>query len=168
MALIKSVSWLEGFIVFLDDYPWDLSKAKFGTKKAWHVATRLGIRILEEVAYPRNGVSNSFEAGNNPQMCDHILWAVLRSHDIMARYKRNGFKDDPTVSAELVKFMAVNTGFEALETLGLKVKTMEADTAFAKKESIAATKAAMAAANKANEMKKLLDLLVKRIMKLEK
>jgi hypothetical protein len=86
----------------------------------------------------------------------------------MARYKRNGFKDDPTVSAELVKFMAVNTGFEALETLAVKVKTMEADAAFAKKESIAATKAAMAAANKADEMKKLLDLLVKRIVKLEK
>jgi hypothetical protein len=43
----------------------------------------------------------------------------------MAQYKRNGFKDDPTVLVELVKFMVVNTGFEALEVLVVKVKAME-------------------------------------------
>jgi hypothetical protein len=42
MALTESVAWIEGFIVFLDDYQRDLTKAKFGVKKAWHVATRLG------------------------------------------------------------------------------------------------------------------------------
>jgi hypothetical protein len=168
MALTESVSWIEGFIVFLDDYHRDLTKAKFGTKKAWHVATRLGKRILEEIATPRNGVSNSFEAGNNEQVCQRIFWAVLRTHDIMARYKRNGFKDDPTVSAELVKFMAVNTGFEALEVMVVKVKAMEAEAASAKKEVAAAVKAAGVAANKTDEMKKLFDLLVKRVAKLEK
>jgi hypothetical protein len=59
-------------------------------------------------------MSNSFEAGNNKQVCQQILWAVLRAHDIMAWYKHNGCKDNPTVSAELIKFMAVNTGFKAL------------------------------------------------------
>jgi ubiquinone biosynthesis protein UbiJ len=168
MALTESVAWIEGFIVFIDDYHRDLTKAKFGTKKAWHVATRLGKRILEEVAYPRNGVSNSFEAGNNEQVCQRILWAVLRAHDIMARYKRNGYKDDPTVSAELVKFMAVNTGFEALEVLAVKVQNMEADVVTSKKEAAAAKKAADSAANKTDELKKFCDLLVKRIAKLEK
>jgi hypothetical protein len=124
--------------------------------------------MLEEIAYPRNGVSNSFEAGNNEQVCQRILWAVLRAHDIMARYKRNGYKDDPTVSAELVKFMAVNTGFEALEAVVVKVKSMEAELVASRKESAAANKAAASAANKTDEQKKLYDLLVKRIAKLEK
>jgi hypothetical protein len=168
MALTESVSWVEGFIVFLDDYHRDLTKAKFGTKKAWHVATRLGKRILEEIAYPRNGVSNSFEAGNNEQVCQRIFWAVLRAHDIMARYKRNGYKDDPTVSAELVKFMAVNTGFEALDVLALEVKGMKSDLDASRKESAAANKAAASAANKSDELKKFCDVLVKRIAKLEK
>jgi hypothetical protein len=168
MALTEAVAWIEGFIVFLDDYHRDLTKAKFGTKKAWNVATRLGKRIFEEIATPRNGVSNSFEAGNNEQVCQKIFWAVVRSHDLMARYKRNGFKDDPTVSAELVKFMAINTGFEALDTLVIKVKTMEADVAASKREALAANKAASSAANKSDEMKKTIDLLVKRIAKLEK
>jgi hypothetical protein len=168
MALTESVSWIEGFIVFLDDYHRDLTKAKFGTKKAWNVTTRLGKRILEEVANPRNGVSNSFEAGNNEQVCQRILWAVLRSQDVMARYKRNGFKDDPTVSAELVKFMAVNTGFDALEVMVAKVKTMEAEAVASKKETAAAVKAASSAGNKSDELKKVVDLLIKRIVKLEK
>jgi hypothetical protein len=168
MALTESVSWIEGFIVFLDDYHRDLTKAKFGTKKAWNVTTRLGKRILEEVANPRNGVSNSFEAGNNEQVCQRILWAVLRSQDVMARYKRNGFKDDPTVSAELVKFMAVNTGFEALEVMVSKVKAMEAELSTTKKENVIAVKAASSAANKADELKKVVDLLIKRVVKLEK
>jgi predicted phage tail protein len=85
----------------------------------------------------------------------------------MARYKRNGYKDDPTVSAKLVKFMAVNTGFEALEAVVVKVKGMEAELAASRKESAAANKAAASAANKTDELKKLCDLLVKRITKLE-
>jgi hypothetical protein len=154
--------------VFWDDYHRDFTKVKFGTKKAWHVATRLGKRILEEISYPQNGVSNSFEAGNNKQVCQQILWAVLRANDIMAWYKHNGYKDDPTVSAKLVKFMAVNTRFEALEVLAVKVKGMEANLSMSKKESLAAGKAAASAANKTDELKKFCNLLVKRITKLEK
>jgi hypothetical protein len=74
------VSWVEGFIVF----SWQLS---FGMKKAWHIATQLGKRILEEISMPQNGVSNSFEAGNNEQVCQHIVWVVLKNHHIIARYK---------------------------------------------------------------------------------
>jgi hypothetical protein len=86
----------------------------------------------------------------------------------MVCYKRNAFKDDPTVPAELVKFMAVNTGFEALEVFVVKVKDMEADLAIAKKEAITASKAASSASNKTDEMKSLIDLLIKRVGNLEK
>ena len=86
----------------------------------------------------------------------------------MARYKRNAYKDDPTISAELVKFMAVNTGFEALDILTVKVKAMESDLALAKKDAAGAIKSAMASANKSDELKKFCDLLFKRIVKLEK
>jgi hypothetical protein len=168
MALTESVSWIEGFIVFLDDYHRDLAKAKFGTKKAWHVTTRLGRRMMLEIAVPRNGIQNSFQAGRNDQICQRIFWAVIKAHDIMARYKRHSYKDDPTISSELVKFMAVNTGFEALEVLVAKVSAMESDVSAMKKEVAASTKASHSAANKADEVKKVCDLLVKRIVKLEK
>jgi hypothetical protein len=86
----------------------------------------------------------------------------------MARYKRNGFKDDPFVSAELVKFMAVNTGFELLDYVATKVKSMDLEIVAAKKEMLLAVKTAAAAGNKTDELKKLVDLLVKRVVKLEK
>jgi hypothetical protein len=79
----------------------------------------------------------------------------------MARYKRNGYKDDLTVLAELVKFMAVNTGFEALEFLSAKFKTMESKVIVAKRKSLAATKTAALAPNKSDKMKKAFDLLLK-------
>jgi hypothetical protein len=168
MALTESVSWLEGFIVFLDDYYRDLTKAKFGSKKAWHVTTRLGRRMLLEIAVPRNGVQNAFHVGHNDQICQRILWSVLKAHDVMARYKRHNYKDDPTVSSELVKFLAVNTGYEVLDVLTTKMSAMEADVASLKKDVAAANKASASASNKADEGKKALDLLVKRVIKLEK
>jgi hypothetical protein len=168
MALTDAVSWLEGFIVFIDDYHRDLTKARFGTKKAWHVTTRLGRRMLLELASPRNGVQNSFQTGKNDQICERIFWSVIKSHDVMARYKRHNYKDDPTVSSELVKFLAVNTGYEALDLLVGKMSTMESDVSTLKKELAASVKASSAAGNKADEVKKAFDLLLKRVVKLEK
>ena len=168
MALTESVAWLEGFIVFIDDYYRDLSKARFGTKKAWHVTTRLGRRMLLEISLPRNGVQHSFQPGKNDQICQRIVWSVLKCHDIMARYKRHNYKDDPTVGSELVKFLAVNSGYEVLDTLKVDMTSVKADVATIKKDIAVAIKAAGQASNKADEGKKVQDALVKRVMKLEK
>jgi hypothetical protein len=168
MALTDSVAWLEGFIVFIDDYYRDLSKARFGTKKAWHVTTRLGRRMFLEVGEPRNGVQNFFKAGFNEQVCQRIFWSALKSHDVMARYKRHNYKDDPSVSSELVKFLAINTGYEVLESLTIKVAELERGLSAMQKEASAATKSASSAGNKADAIQKVCDGLVKRVAKLEK
>ncbi len=168
MALTESVAWMEGFIVFLDDYYRDLSQARFGSKKAWHVTTRLGRRMLLEIAMPRNGVQHSFLPGKNDQICQRIVWSVLKCHDIMARYKRHNYKDDPTVGSELVKFLAVTSGYEVLDSLKVDMTTAKAELAIIKKYTNAAIKAAGAASNKADEGKKVQDALIKRVMKLEK
>jgi hypothetical protein len=81
-------------------------------------------------------MSNLFEAGNNEQVCQWILWDVLHSQDVMVHSTQNGFKDDPTVSAKLMKSMAVNTGFEALELMVAKVKVMEYDLATPRKRAL--------------------------------
>jgi hypothetical protein len=168
MALTESVAWVEGFIVFLDDYQRDLTKAKFGAVKAWHVTTRLGKRMLAELSVPRNGAKNSFKAGRNQQVCERVFGAVLKSHDVMARYKRYGYKNDSSISSELVKFLAVNTGFEAIDVLTSKVASMEHTLKELDKEVKIASKSASSSANKADEVKKLIDSLIKRVVKLEK
>jgi hypothetical protein len=121
-----------------------------------------------ELDQPRNGVQNFFKASFNDQVCQRIFWSVIRSHDIMARYKRNNYKDDPSVSSELVKFLAINTGYEVLESLSVKMVEMEKMVVAMQKEASAATKAAASAANRADDAKKLCDALIKRVTKLEK
>jgi hypothetical protein len=168
MALTESVAWLEGFIVFIDDYYRELSKARFGSKKAWHVTTRLGRRMFMEIATPRNGVQNSFQPGRNDLICQRIVWSVLKCHDLMARYKRHNYKDDPTVGSELVKFLAVNSGYEVLDSLKTEMVTVSADLAAVKKDIQVSIKASSSASNKADEGKKAHDALIKRVAKLEK
>jgi hypothetical protein len=86
----------------------------------------------------------------------------------MARYKRHNYKDDSTISSELVKFLAVNTGYEALDILTVKVASMETEAALLKKEVQASNKVSALASHKADEVKKLYDLLVKQVTKLKK
>jgi hypothetical protein len=63
--------------------------------------------------------------------------------------------------------MAVNTGFDALDSLTKKFTTLEAEGIVLKREAQNASKAASTAANKVEEMKKVLDQLQKRLLKLE-
>lgn len=169
LALTDAVAWIEGFIVFLDDCHKELTQAKFGSKKAWHATTCIGRGMFTEIAVPRNGIQRAFEAGQNAQITQKIAWAVFRAHDIMARYRRHAHKDDPTVASELVKFLSVNTGIEAVKCVVLKVAEMESDASGAKREAAQAIKAAVKAAgmasNKVDELKKQEGALAKRLAK---
>jgi hypothetical protein len=68
----------------------------------------------------------------------------------------------------LVKFLAINTGYEVLESLTIKVAELERGLSAMQKEASAATKSASSAGNKADAIQKVCDGLVKRVAKLEK
>jgi capsule polysaccharide export protein KpsE/RkpR len=74
---------------------------------------------------------------------------------MMGEYKRLNFKNHPSISTELVKFLAINTSFEAIEKLTAKVAALETETSDAKKQLSAAVKAVSSAGNRADEAKKL-------------
>jgi hypothetical protein len=124
-------------------------------------------RILDEVGAQRYGVQNAFQVGDSRQICQQIVWAVLKSHDVMLAYKRLNFKNHPSIATELVKFLAINTSFEAIEKLTTQVACHQLEIFDYKKNMAAATKSAALAANKADEAKKLFDQLLKRVAKLE-
>jgi hypothetical protein len=167
-ALMESGAWIIGLIQFIDEYYCELLKAKFGSVKAWHVTTRLTKFILDEIGIQRYGVQNTFAASDSCQICQQIVWAVLESPGVMAEYKHLNFKNHPTIATELVKFLAINTSFQAIKKLTSQVACHATNIAKAKKQVAAAVKAASLAANKADEVKKLNDQLIKRIAKLEK
>jgi hypothetical protein len=81
LSLTESISFIEGFMIFIDDYMKHLTQAKFGVKKAFHVTTRLTKGMWIALVEPRNGIMKMFKAGNLPQIGSTIFWANLRSLD---------------------------------------------------------------------------------------
>jgi hypothetical protein len=86
---------------------------------------------------------------------------------MMSLFKRLNFKNHPSIATELVKFLAINTSFEAIDKLTCKTAYLELEIVDFKKQLGASVKSAASAANKADEAKKQSDLLTKRVLKLE-
>jgi hypothetical protein len=168
LSLTESISFIKGFMKFIGDYMKHLTQAKFGAKKAFHVTTRLAKGMWIALAEPRNGVMKMFKAGNLPQIGSTIFWANLCSLDRAMSIKRNGFKNDPIVSGEQVKVLAVNTGIETIEVLETKVKDLQGELGQAKANAAASIKAATSASNKADENKTRLEAFKKRLEKVER
>jgi hypothetical protein len=115
-ALNNSVSWIIQLVGYMEDTYKDLIRQNtFTVEKAWQLVTQLARRIFLEVSRPRIGVNTTFKVGDNEQIGRLILWPVLKCQDIMKRYKDAGFKDDPTIASEYVKFLAANSGTDAVE-----------------------------------------------------
>jgi hypothetical protein len=166
-ALTKSAAWIVGFIQFIDEYYRELSKAKFGPKKSWHVTTCLAKQILDEVGTLCYGAQGSFQVGNSTQICQQIVWAVSKNNDVMGTFKRLNYKNHPSIANELVKFLAINTNFEAIEKLTNKTGYLELEIVDFKKQLRISVKSTALAANKADEANKENYLLSKRVIKLE-
>ena len=140
--------------------------AKFGTKKAWHVATRLARRLVMQVATPRNGVQKTFVGGKTKQMAGSVFYATIQALDEMQIVRSFGYKNAPGVSSELVKFLAVNTDFESVKALVEKVKTLETDNKALHKELNKMSSSTQTALNKVDSLQKVVDKLVKKTDKL--
>ena len=167
LALSNSVSIVEALIQFIDNFVKHLTTAKFSQKKALHVTSRLAKRILTEMFEPCQGVLKSFKSGNLEQTSASIFWASIRSLDIGLGFKRTGMENLHIVSSELVKFLLVNTGYESISGLESKVATLESQATKLQKSAKNAKKSAITSSNKADDLQKVCDALVKRITKLE-
>jgi hypothetical protein len=143
-SLLSSMTFLESLIQFIDDYVKHLTLAKFSYKRAFHVTTRLAKRFLVEVYKPRNGVAKTFKTGVKgiDIIAQKLFWASLRSLDIAMDIRRIGMMEHQLVASELVKFLAVNTGIDAIEKLQDKVDGFEKSI----KEATQAAKEATASA----------------------
>jgi hypothetical protein len=89
VSLNESVSIIEAWIAFVDDYVKSLTIAKFNHKKAFHVTTMLARRLLIAIFEPRAGVLKTFKAGDMEQTGRAVFWATLRSLDIALKMKRS-------------------------------------------------------------------------------
>ena len=85
----------------------------------------------------------------------------------MAEITTLGFRDSPIVASELVKFLALNTGFEVVESLIKSNTTLKTEVIELKKIVAGNTKTIGTAANKVDILKSTVEALNKRLSKLE-
>jgi hypothetical protein len=168
LALTESVAWIQQLMSYMEDTYKDLIRQNsFTVEKAWQLTTQLAKRILMEVSTPRMGVLNLLQVGDNDRTGLLMFWPVIRSHDIMKRYKESSFKDDPAIASEYVKFLASNSGSEVTEKLTSKMTAIETEMkAFAKLVN-GVEKSAGQGMNKIDEANKKLADLQKRVAKVE-
>jgi hypothetical protein len=122
---------------------------------------------LDEVGTLCYGAQGSFQVGNSTQICQQIVWAVSKNNDVMGTFKRLNYKNHPSIANELVKFLAINTNFEAIEKLTNKTGYLELEIVDFKKQLRISVKSTALAANKADEANKENYLLSKQVIKLE-
>jgi hypothetical protein len=116
---------------------------------------------------PRQGILKTFKAGNLEHTSASIFWATFRSLDLRLGFKSTGFDNVHIVSSELVKMLLVNTGYESISVLETKVSQLEVQNLELQKTAKNAEKSSVTSSNKADELKKLCESLVKRITKIE-
>jgi len=168
LALTESVAWVDSLVKFIDDTYNEYSRSRYGTKKAWSITTRLAKSLIEKVASPRNSIHNSFKIKKPAQVSKSITFASLRSLDLMMSISQVNFKNSPIITAELSKYLALNTNYEAVEQVQKKLTAMESDHAAIKKDVKSAVSAANTAGNKLDSsLKPQLEDFKKRIRTLE-
>jgi hypothetical protein len=57
-------------------------------------------------------------------ICTAPLWSAFRTHDKMSEFENPNLENHSSVSSECVKFLAMNSGFWALEEVEVKSKSM--------------------------------------------
>jgi len=168
LALTESVAWVEGICKFIDETYNEYARSRYGTKRAWHITTRLGKALFDKIAGPRNSVHNSFKISKPFEVSKAITYASLRSLDLMTDIASFNFKNSPIVTAELSKFLALNSNFEIVEQLSVKMKALENDNLNLKKEVKKAEAAASTASNKLDStLKSTIEDLKRRLKSLE-
>ena len=155
------------WILFIDHYMQHLTKAKFDHKKAWHLTTRLARKIMLELYRPRVNIMKTFKSRDNNQIARAILWASVCSLDISDKMLQVGFANSPIVTGELVQFLSVNTGVEAIEVLQKRVTAMEESVKKLVAEFKGVANSARTASNSQDAMKTQLKALESRVKKLE-
>ena len=59
-------------------------------------------------------------------ICAHLLWSCFKTHDVMTMHKEHSFENHPTISAEYVKFLATNSGYDKVEQMETLVNGIKA------------------------------------------
>jgi hypothetical protein len=122
MMLDDSREFVYELVQFVNEFYAEMSQApSMSLAEAWLLTRNLLQEILMEIRDTRNEVMHS--RGNEPLL--HI-WGALKAHVVMTRYRSKGIRNDPSLSAILVRFILKRkTDLEGMEAIGGKIKSLE-------------------------------------------
>jgi len=168
-ALSNSVHWVRSLMKFMDDTYNEYHRAHYSGKTAWYITTRLSKSLIEFIGTPRNTIHNTFRIDFPEEISKAMFFSATQSLDRMAEVSSKGFKNSPIVMGELTKFLALNSNYELVGKLHAKIGGIQTSQTQLEKDVAASVKSASTLSSKfEQQLKKPLDLLIKRVDKLER
>lgn len=168
LSLNATATFLTQLFVFVDSLYEKLHvDSRFSADQSWALTTQILDRICEELYAPKEGVQEAMTIEDPASICSHVLWASMKTHDVMAGYIDLRFENHPTIAAEYVKFLATNSGHDKVDKLEVVVKELKEEMNAATKNSKAAVTKADVATGKSDSVKTALEALIKRVKALE-
>jgi hypothetical protein len=161
MSVNDTVMFITGLFAYMEKVFREYSASMFGEEKAWHVTTLLAKKLIELVEEPRRGVIGKAKTMDRKKNCEVITLAALRCLDKMAYVRSLDYESVPATSSELVKFVSRNNAVELVEALRVSHDTT-------KREHGEMVKKVKSISKTCQTLRNTVDLLEKRIAKLEK
>ena len=167
-SLNATVTFLTQLMGFIDAIYQKLhSDSKFSGEQAWSLTTQILDRVCEDLYAPKEGVAEAMTVEDPASICSHLLWATFRTHDVMKVYLDHHFENHPAISAEYVKFLATNSGFDKVEKMEVAMTSMKEKVEKAMDVAEKAGKRADAVTDKFSALNKEVEVLKKKVQVLD-
>ena len=168
MCLNATITFVTQLLTFVDTiYDKLVVSSKFTAEQGWSLTMKILDRICEDLFGPKEGVAVAMNVEDPASICAHMLWSCFKTHDIMTTYMEFNFENHPAISAEYVKFLATNSGFDKVERLEGVVSGLKTQVDKAGSEATKARTIADGAASAGSAAAKAVAELAKRVGKLE-
>ena len=168
MSLNATITFLTQLMSFVDTiYEKLFVYSKFTAEQGWSLTTQILDRICEDLFAPKEGVAAAMTVEDPASICSHMLWSCFKTHDVMTTYMEYSFENHPAISAEYVKFLATNSGFDKVEKMEATVSGRKASVEKAGADALKARQIADGASSQSGVVSKNLDAMTKRVSKME-
>ena len=170
MSLNATITFLTQLLSFVDTiYEKLFVYSKFTAEQDWSLTTQILLdRICEDLFAPKEGVAAAMTVEDPASICAHMLWSCIKTHDVMTSYMEYSFENHPAISAEYVKFLATNSGFDKVEKMESTVTGMKAAVDKAGADALKAHQIADGASSQGGGVvTKNLEAMAKRMTKVE-
>jgi hypothetical protein len=124
--LSASVKLLKIFVEYISDLYRELTmRSGFLPEQAWGLASQCGRSVFLQLSKARARLGIIDPKDPPHRNTARVLFALLKTHDEMAKFVLAEIKNHPVISTEYVKFLASHSPFAAVRKLETRVTAVE-------------------------------------------